>query len=96
MKIWTTLEIQKWLAINEATLPSEAIDQDQQRKWILKADHDKVIEELRDRILSLYDTADHLSHEDERNSCAHLLKDLFNVQIEEGIFGGAFLKETKP
>lgn len=48
---------------------------------------------LRKRIVSLYHTADHLSHEDERNSVAHILKDFFEAQTEEGVFGGLFLKE---
>jgi hypothetical protein len=53
---------------------------------------DDLIQKLHERILSLYQTADHLSHEDERNSCAHILKEFFNAETEEGTFGGLFLK----
>ena len=62
-------------------------------RWILKEDHDAVMKKLEERIRALYRTTDHLSHEDERNSCAYILKEFFGAETEEGIFGGLFLKK---
>jgi len=60
---------------------------------VFQKTHDAWTQKVHDGILGLYRTADHLGHEDERNSCAYLLRDLFNFETEEGVFGGLFLKE---
>jgi len=56
-------------------------------------DAQKEIDKLKLWIFGLYKKADHLSHEDERQSCAYILRDVFGVETEEGMFGEVFLTE---
>jgi len=62
-------------------------------EWVRLEDAQKEIDKLKLWIFGLYKKADHLSHEDERQSCAYILRDVFGVETEEGMFGEVFLTE---
>jgi hypothetical protein len=51
------------------------------------------LDKLKLWIFGLYKKADHLSHEDERQSCACILRDVFGVETEESMFGELLLTE---
>lgn len=62
-------------------------------KLVRLKDVQQEIDKLKLWIFGLYKKADHLSHEDERQSCAYLLHNSFGVETEEGTFGGLFLTD---
>jgi hypothetical protein len=56
-------------------------------------DAQKEIDKLKLWVFALYKQTDHLGHEDERQSCAYLLRDYFGVETEKGMFGELFLTD---
>jgi len=80
---WWFLNLSKHVDVLTELVTLEDVEKDQVEKE----------KKLKLWIFGLYKRADHLSHEDERQSCACILRDNFGVETEEGMFGELFLTE---